>query len=728
MKDLEKLSKTELIAEIKELRKAQQSMAKNATEKRDSEIKLAIIYERLTKTMANISDGFVSLDTNWNYTYVNKRAAEIFGRKPEELIGKHIWTEFPEGIDQPFYKNYHKAVETRQTIRFEEYYPPWSLWFENRIIPSEDGLAIFFQDNTKRKLAEIELVKAKEIAETSMKYLDNIINNVADPVFVKDDQSRLLLVNDAFCSIFDLSREQIIGKTLAEDVPETEREGFSRIDNQVLSDGIENIKEESLTVRGGKTKTISTKKTRYIDKDGKKFLVGIIHDITEQKETQDELKEGLIRERLMADIVRKSVVGIAIGYPDGRLGMCNSAFQSMTKYSEEELKSIDWNTVLTPPEWHESESAKLQELHKTKKSVQYEKEYIRKDGSRVPIELMVNPKFDDKGAIEYYFAFIIDITERKQSEEKLFESIEQLNLALKGANAGLWSWNIKTGEDLLDERWCAILGYTKDEVKQHVSTWEALIHPDDKNRITNVIQKHFENENNEYREEYRMKCKNGEWKWVFAAGKIVKRNAEGEPAQMTGIIIDIAERKLAEEKIHTAEENLKNTFDISPSIISKANISKGYFVKVNQAVTKILGYTIEEFTSIPFMKLIHPDDRHEAIDEISEQLTGKEVNFFENRYLCKDGSYKWMAWHGTNADKNGIVTAIGTDIHERKLAEQELKKHQENLVELVKERTKTLEEKNDELERFNELFIDREFRIKELKDEIKELEQQKDEQ
>lgn len=728
MKDLEKLSKTELIAEIKELRKAQQSMAKNATEKGDSEIKLAIIYERLTKTMANISDGFVSLDTNWNYTYVNKRAAEIFGRKPEELIGKHIWTEFSEGIDQPFYKNYHKAVETQQTIRFEEYYPPWSLWFENRIIPSEDGLAIFFQDITERKLAEIELVKANEIAETSKKYLDNIINNVADPVFVKDDQSRLLLVNDAFCSIFDLSREQIIGKKLAEDLPEAEREDFLRIDNQVLSDGIENIKEESLTVRGGKTKTISTKKTRYIDKDGKKFLVGIIHDITEQKETQDELKEGLIRERLMADIVRKSVVGIAIGYPDGRLGMCNSAFQSMTKYSEEELKSIDWNTVLTPPEWHESESAKLQELHKTKKSVQYEKEYIRKDGSRVPIELMVNPKFDDKGAIEYYFAFIIDITERKQSEEKLFESIEQLNLALKGANAGLWSWNIKTGEDLLDERWCAILGYTKDEVKQHVSTWEALIHPDDKDRITNVIQKHFENENNEYREEYRMKCKNGEWKWVFAAGKIVKRNAEGEPAQMTGIIIDIAERKLAEEKIYTAEENLKNTFDISPSIISKANISKGYFVKVNQAVTKILGYTIEEFTSIPFMKLIHPDDRHEAIDEISEQLTGKEVNFFENRYLCKDGSYKWMAWHGTNADKNGIVTAIGTDIHERKLAEQELKKHQENLEELVKERTKNLEEKNDELERFNELFIDREFRIKELKDEIKELEQQKDEQ
>ncbi len=205
---------------------------KDITERKQSEMKLDIIYKRLTNTMANMTDGFVSLDTNWNYTYLNERAAEMVGKKPEELIGKHIWTEFPEGIDQPFYKNYHKAFETKQTISFEEYYPPWGLWFENRIIPSEDGLAIFFQDITERKLAEIELVKAKEIAETSENYLDSIINNIGDPIFVKDDHSKLLLVNDAFCSIFGLSRDQIIGKTLAEDVPETERENFLSIDNQ----------------------------------------------------------------------------------------------------------------------------------------------------------------------------------------------------------------------------------------------------------------------------------------------------------------------------------------------------------------------------------------------------------------------------------------------------------------------------------------------------------------
>jgi len=139
----------------------------------------------------------------------------------------------------------------------------------------------------------------------------------------------------------------------------------------------------------------------------------------------------------------------------------------------------------------------------------------------------------------------------------------------------------------------------------------------------------------------------------------------------------IFERKQAEDEIRAAKENLKNTFDLSPSIISKANIDTGYFVEANHAVTRLLGYSVEEFTSKPLMEFIHPDERNRTMDEISEQLKGKEVIFFENRYLCKDGSYTWLAWHGTKADENGIVTAIGSDINEIKIAEQELKVSEE---------------------------------------------------
>ena len=146
------------------------------------------------------------------------------------------------------------------------------------------------------------------------------------------------------------------------------------------------------------------------------------------------------------------------------------------------------------------------------------------------------------------------------------------------------------------------------------------------------------------------------------------------PIKLTGIFQDITEQKKAESKVRAAEEKLKNTFDISPSIIAKANVKTGYFVDVNQAVTRILGYSIEEFTSKPFMEFIHLEDRQRTLYEITEQMNGNKTTFFENRYLCKDGSYKWLAWHSTKADQHGIVTAIASDITEQKKAEGNIRK------------------------------------------------------
>lgn len=254
----------------------------------DLQIEKKQVEEKLTSqletTLNNISDGFVSLDTNWCFSFLNNKAGELLGRKPEDLIGKHVWTEFPEVVGLPFYKAYQEAFKTRQTIVIEEYYEPFKKWFENRIYPTSDGLIIYFTDITEQKQAEAALIKSEN-------YLNNIINNIGDPIFVKDDQSKLLLVNDAFCKIFNLSRKDIIGKTLAENVSEDERESFLRIDKEVLETGIENVNEETLTIEGSDRRIISTKKTRFIDETNTTFLIGIIRDITDRKKVEDELEK-----------------------------------------------------------------------------------------------------------------------------------------------------------------------------------------------------------------------------------------------------------------------------------------------------------------------------------------------------------------------------------------------------------------------------------------------------
>lgn len=139
------------------------------------------------------------------------------------------------------------------------------------------SIAIDFHENERFNTFDKENLKEVYVAPIA-----SIFNNMGDSVFVKDDQSRLVLVNDAFCELFQLTRAEIIGKTLAENVPIDERESFLKIDRAVLTEGIENINEETLTINN-ETKIISTRKSRFIDSNGNKFLVGAIRDITEKK-------------------------------------------------------------------------------------------------------------------------------------------------------------------------------------------------------------------------------------------------------------------------------------------------------------------------------------------------------------------------------------------------------------------------------------------------------------
>jgi diguanylate cyclase (GGDEF)-like protein/PAS domain S-box-containing protein len=112
--------------------------------------------------LESMTDAFVALDREWRYVYVNRRAGEMFDRTPEQLVGRHIWTEFPEGVGQPFHLAYERAMRDQETVVLEEYYPPYDRWFENRIYPSPEGLTIFFQDITERKRAEEEITRSEE--------------------------------------------------------------------------------------------------------------------------------------------------------------------------------------------------------------------------------------------------------------------------------------------------------------------------------------------------------------------------------------------------------------------------------------------------------------------------------------------------------------------------------------------------------------------------------------
>ncbi|MEZ7498554.1 response regulator [Flavobacterium sp. Arc3] len=123
-------------------------------ENQNNENQIDHINEKLTISLENMSDAFVAIDKGWKYTFVNQKAGVMIGKKPEDLIGKNAWVIFPDPTQTSYYKVYYKAMKTKREVVFEDYYVPWNRWFENRIIPSKEGIVIFFKDITESKLAE----------------------------------------------------------------------------------------------------------------------------------------------------------------------------------------------------------------------------------------------------------------------------------------------------------------------------------------------------------------------------------------------------------------------------------------------------------------------------------------------------------------------------------------------------------------------------------------------
>ncbi|MBT8318334.1 MAG: PAS domain S-box protein [Lutibacter sp.] len=271
------------------------------TEKYATEKQLKESEERFNLAMNASNDGLFDWNLITNEIYYSPGWKKMLGYEDHEIPNDFsIWEKItdPEGVKKSW--DMQQQLISKQLDRFVMEFKMkhknghWvDILSRGEAIFNESGDAIRMVgthvDITKQRKVEKELKKAKEKAEESKEYLDNIINKVGDPLFVKDEESRLLLVNEAFCKLFGLAKSKIIGKTLAEDVSPEERESFFKIDKQVLTDGIENINEESLTVRGGETRTISTRKTRFSDINGKKYLVGVIRDITSIKKAQLEL-------------------------------------------------------------------------------------------------------------------------------------------------------------------------------------------------------------------------------------------------------------------------------------------------------------------------------------------------------------------------------------------------------------------------------------------------------
>ncbi len=144
-------------------------------------------------------------------------------------------------------------------------------------------------------------------------------------------------------------------------------------------------------------------------------------------------------------------------------------------------------------------------------------------------------------------------------DKKLRASEERLRLTLDATNDGIWDWDIPTDTAFFSPRWYTILGYAPDEMPGTYATWKALIHPDDVLAAEQSIQNHLMRGEESYRVEFRMRTKDGDWKWILARGRVVTRDADCKPVRMLGTHTDISERKNTEAAFQTIIRSMVGT-------------------------------------------------------------------------------------------------------------------------------------------------------------------------
>ncbi|MBD3216438.1 MAG: PAS domain S-box protein [Candidatus Lokiarchaeota archaeon] len=274
--------------------------------------------------------------------------------------------------------------------------------------------------------------------------------------------------------------------------------------------------------------------------------------------------------------------------------------------------------------------------------------------------------------VDGFLATFIDITDRNQAEAELLRERDFSNLLLNAMPGVFYVLDIEGRFHRWNENFIKVSGYS-DEEFAGMSALE-LFDGSDRNLVTERIGHVFKEGTATV--EANITTKDGRKIPYYFTGLRIK--IDNEP-RLIGMGIDITEQKRANEELATI-------FKMSTDMICVADINKGTFVKVSPSFSKTLGYSEEEIAGTEFLSFNHPDDVEPTNHVVEDQLKqGKNVLNFENRYRCKDGTYKWLEWVSAPDAERGLTFAIVRDVTQRKCDETVMRELNESLARSNKE-------------------------------------------
>jgi diguanylate cyclase (GGDEF)-like protein/PAS domain S-box-containing protein len=264
-----------------------------------------------------------------------------------------------------------------------------------------------------------------------------------------------------------------------------------------------------------------------------------------------------------------------------------------------------------------------------------------------------------------------------QEADELKQSLESLTRVLEGSQLGFWDWNIATNEVKRNAIWAEMLGYEFDDIEFTTQQWTDFVHPDDRDRAWASINAVLEGRATEHELMYRMKTKEGRYKWILDRARVVQRDGDGKPLRMSGTHTDVDKLKKTENALHESERRFRGIFENAGVGIAQVSVD-GTFQFVNDTYCRITGYSREELLNVKknFQQITVPDDLEVDLLLMGRLVNGLDISYdLEKRYIRKDGSIAWVQLSVSllkDADEQpmGLISAVQDITRLKKLQEE----------------------------------------------------------
>ena len=651
--------------------------------------------EKHRRLINNISDVIIESDNSGNIIYVSPQVTDLFGFKPEEVIGKSaLQFIHPEDLqnarnkmEKAFNSENDVSIEFR-TLHKKGYYVPVSA---KGSLFKENGKTILIgviRDITERKNMEEELRESEEMFRA-------VFETAKDCIFIKNRSLQYIQVNPVMEEMFGLPAEDLISKTDIDLFGEKAGKYVMDVDLRVIQG--ENIEEESIKPVHGVLHSFHTVKVPLKDSEGNIFgLCGIARDITERKIAEKKLKAS--EERFKA-LYKGIPIPTYTWQKDGNDLVLIDYNNASEKITDSEIKNY---LGIKASELYKDQPVILEELYrciKDRVNISREIFYYYQSTNKKKY-LLTNYGFVPPDLVLVHTE---DITDKKIAEEKLRKSERKYRNIIDNSKDAIVIVGFDGKYKFISPQLSKMMGR---EINLKSNLFDK-IHPNDLKDLIKVFSEAIRQKQvlEKSEVEFRTLHKDGHYIWLSSSSKNYY-DKNGNVVGFITLLRDITDKKRAEEKLKESEEKYRHLFENSPFSILLVD-TKGNIIESNSTIEKLYGIKKEEILNknykeiIPLFKVSELETFFE--DRIKKILGGMITPSIEIPSYIEDGSLVWINLHSSlvKLGEKKLIQVILQDITERKIAEKELKKLNRELEHKVIERTKELEKSE---KKFRQIF------------------------